>query len=389
MAIKEYIQKEREYLIQLRRWFHQHPEPSLKEYETCKKIEEELDRMNIEHTRVGETGVYARIVGKQPKGKVMALRADIDALAMEDLKTVEYRSQNKGYAHACGHDAHAATLLTVAKVLQSKKSEFGGEVRLFFQQAEEIGQGARQFVQAGLMEGVTRVFGAHVSSSIESGNVSLTAGPQNASCDYFKIQVHGKGAHVSTPHLGVDALYIASMIVVQLQSIVARNSDPTDTVVVGVGVLNAGTQYNIIAEHAQIEGTTRSFSKETREKTNALVEKIAKETAAMYGAEATVEFKSFAAPLVNDETATKEAIEVAKKIVSMEHIHTDFGKKLGADDFADFLEKAKGVYAFVGTRNKEVEHSDVAHHHGLFDLDEEALLLSCNLYVDYTLETLK
>ena len=227
MIVKPYVLAEKAYLTDLRRHFHAHPEVSLQEYETCKKIEGELDSMGIPHKRIGETGVYGWIDGKKAgDGVTVALRADIDALAMEDLKEVPYHSQNAGVCHACGHDAHTATLLTAAKILKAKENEFSGQVRLFFQQAEEIGQGARQFVQAGLLDGVTRVFGAHVTSHLDSGKISLKAGPQNASCDYFKIQIHGKGAHVSTPQLGVDALYIASQIVVQLQTIVSRNTDP-------------------------------------------------------------------------------------------------------------------------------------------------------------------
>ena len=315
----------------------------------------------------------------------VALRADIDALAMEDLKEVPYHSQNAGVCHACGHDAHTATLLTAAKILKAKENEFSGQVRLFFQQAEEIGQGARQFVQAGLLDGVTRVFGAHVTSHLDSGKISLTAGPQNASCDYFKIQIHGKGAHVSTPQLGVDALYIASQIVVQLQTIVSRNTDPLETVVVGVGKLQAGTQYNIVAEHAVLEGTTRSFLPEVRKFTNDRVVRIAKETAALYGAEAEVEFLDFAAPLVNDAKAVEEVTAVTAEFLPREDIISDFQKALGADDFADYLAVTRGMYAFVGTRNSKDPHTAVAHHHGLFDVDEEALLISCNVYVDYAL----
>lgn len=311
MGLKDYVVKNREYITEMRRYFHAHPEISLKEYNTCKKIEEELDEMGIPHRRVGETGVYGWIDGKGNGGKdkVMVLRADIDALAMEDLKEVSYCSKEEGVCHACGHDAHIATLLGAAKILKEKEQDFGGQVRLFFQQAEEIGQGARIFVKEGLMEGATRVFGAHVSSKLDSGTVSLTAGPQNASCDYFKIKVTGKGAHVSTPQLGIDAVYVASQIVVALQSIVARNTDPLETVVVGVGVLRAGTQYNIVAEHAEIEGTTRSFSKAVREFTNERVKTIAKQTAALYGAEAEVEFQGFANPLINDEEAVEEVTE--------------------------------------------------------------------------------
>lgn len=390
MAVKPYVLAERNYLTDLRRYFHAHPEVSLQEYETCKKIEAELDKMGIPHKRIGDTGVYGWIDGKKAgEGVAVALRGDIDALAMEDLKDVPYRSQNPGVCHACGHDAHAATLLTAAKILKGKEKEFSGQVRLFFQQAEEIGQGARQFVQAGLLQDVRRVFGAHVSSRLDSGKISLTAGPQNASCDYFKIKIHGKGAHVSTPHLGVDALYIAAQIVIQLQTIVSRNTDPLETVVVGVGKLQAGTQYNIVAEHAELEGTTRSFLPEVRKFTNDRVVKIAKETAALYGAEAEVEFLDFAAPLVNDPQAVEEVTAVTTQFLPKENIISDFQRALGADDFADYLAVTKGMYAFVGTRSAKDPHTAVAHHHGLFDLDEEALLLSCNVYVDYALWVLE
>lgn len=386
MTVKPYVLAEKAYLTDLRRHFHAHPEVSLQEYETCKKIEGELDSMGIPHKRIGETGVYGWIDGRKAgDGVTVALRADIDALAMEDLKEVPYHSQNAGVCHACGHDAHTATLLTAAKILKAKENEFSGQVRLFFQQAEEIGQGARQFVQAGLLDGVTRVFGAHVTSHLDSGKISLTAGPQNASCDYFKIQIHGKGAHVSTPQLGVDALYIASQIVVQLQTIVSRNTDPLETVVVGVGKLQAGTQYNIVAEHAVLEGTTRSFLPEVRKFTNDRVVRIAKETAALYGAEAEVEFLDFAAPLVNDAKAVEEVTAVTAEFLPREDIISDFQKALGADDFADYLAVTRGMYAFVGTRNSKDPHTAVAHHHGLFDVDEEALLISCNVYVDYAL----
>ena len=391
MALKDYVLEQKEYLTSMRQYFHAHPEVSLREYHTCERIEKELDLAGIPHRRVGETGVYAWIDGKKAtvdqkkSSRIMVLRSDIDALAMEDLKTVPYHSENPGVCHACGHDAHAATLLTAARILKSKEAEFSGQIRLFFQQAEEIGAGARLFVQDGLLDGAARVFGAHVSSRLESGKIALTPGPQNASCDYFKIKVTGRGAHVSTPHLGIDAAYVASQIVVNLQSIVARSTNPLETVVVGVGVVRAGTQYNIVAEHAEIEGTTRSFLPEVREFTNRRVREIAEQTARMYGAEAEVEFKDFAAPLINDLQAVKEVTAVTEQLIDKDQIVGDYEKALGADDFADYLAVTRGMYAFVGTHSEKKPGSGVAHHHGLFDLDEEALLLSCNVYVDYAL----
>lgn len=390
MALREYILAEKEYLISMRRQFHAHPEVSLKEYETCKTIERELDGMGIPHRRVGETGVYGWIDGKKEGGgKIIVLRADIDALAMDDLKDVPYRSQNSGVCHACGHDAHTATLLGAAKVLKQKEGEFSGQVRLFFQQAEEIGQGGRLFVQENLMEGAVRVFGAHTASGLDSGKIALTKGPQNASCDYFKIKIKGRGAHVSKPHLGIDAAYIGAQVFVALQSIVARNTDPLETVVVGIGVMRAGTQYNIIAEEAELEGTTRCFLPEVRRFTNERIRRIAEQTAEMYGGTAEVEFRDYAAPLINDGQAVEEVTRVVERFLPKENIVADFEKALGADDFADYLAVTKGMYAFVGTRNPENPNTAVAHHHGLFDIDEEAMLLSCNAYVDYALWVLQ
>ena len=389
MPLKEYVLAQRDYIISLRRYFHAHPEPSLKEYQTCKRIEDELDGMHIPHTRVDGTGVYAWIDGGRGPGRTIVLRADMDALELEDLKTVPYRSQNPGCCHACGHDGHTATLLGAARILKDKQPEFSGQVRLFFQHAEEIGKGGRAFVRAGLMEGVDRVFGAHVCSGLDSGKIALTKGPQNASCDHFTIRVTGKGAHVSKPHLGVDAIYIASQIVVNLQAIVARNTDPLDTVVVGVGVASAGTQYNVVAEHAELEGTTRCFSAETREHTNRRVTELAQSIAAMYGGQAEVAFQNFANPLINDPTAVAEVTSVLEPICGQEAIVPDFEKALGADDFADYLSEATGMYAFVGTRNPSDPNTASAHHNGRFDIDEDALLLSCNAYVDYALWVLQ
>lgn len=388
MAIKDYVTKEKDYLITLRRWFHAHPEASLHEIETCQKIASELDSYGIPYRFISDTAIYATIQGKKGPGKIIALRSDIDALQMEDLKNVPYASKNKGYCHACGHDAHTATLLVAAKILKAKEKEFSGEIRLFFQPGEEIGAGARLFVNVNVLENVERIFSAHVTSSLDSGKISLTPGPNNASCDYFKIEITGRGAHVSTPQEGVDALYIASQIVNNLQSIVSRNTAPNDAVVVGIGTLHAGTQYNIIAQHAYLEGTTRTFTPEIRALTNEKVTSIAKKTAELYGAKATITFKDFAAPLVNDEVATKEAYEIAKNIIGEENIITNQEKRLGADDFADFLQKIRGVYAFVGTKSPNNINTSVAHHHGLFDIDEDALLASCNLYIDYALSLL-
>lgn len=388
MSIKDYVIKERDYITSLRREFHKHPEVGLKEYETAKRIEDELDKLNIPHKRIGETGVLGIIKGGNSSNKVIAIRADIDGLKVTDDKDVEYKSQNDGYHHACGHDAHTASLLGTAKILKEREKELNGEVRLFFQQAEEIGQGAKIFIKEGALDGVEEIIGAHVSSHLDVGKVSVTSGPISASCDYFKIVVKGRGGHVSTPHLSIDALYVASQIVVNLQSIVSRQTDPVDTVVVGVGVISGGTIYNAVAEEVVLEGTTRTFTLESRERTNKNVEKIAKNIGEIYGAEVTVEFKDYASPLINDERVTKEVEAIANSILGKENVITNYPKSLGADDFAEFLLEVPGTYINVGTRNSCNSNTSVEHHNHLFDIDEEGLLITTNIEVDYVLNKL-
>ena len=385
MTLEQDITAQKDYITALRRHFHAHPEISLKEFETARRIEKELDAIGVAHERVGETGVFAKILGKAAgPGHIVALRADIDALGMQDLKSCEYASKNDGVCHACGHDAHAATLLGAARVLKQHENDFSGEIRLFFQQAEEIGQGARQFVAAGHLKGVKRIFGAHVASYLPVGKITVTPGPINASCDFFRITIKGRGAHVSKPHLGIDALYVASQTVVALQSIVSRSTNPLDTVVVGIGKAWAGTQYNIVAEDAVLEGTTRTFTPESREKTNTRVSKIAQDTAEMLGAQADVFFDAYSSPLINDETAAREIQNVARGIFGEDGVITNQPKSLGAEDFADYLAHAKGCFVQVGTQSSK-PGTECAHHNGHFDVDENGLVLSCSLYVKYAL----
>jgi len=398
MAVKPYIAELEEYVIDLRRHFHRHPELPLKETETAARIESELEAIGIAHERVGETGVIGILRGtkpsaivpdsRPPRPAIVALRADIDALPIEETNDVEYRSRNPGVMHACGHDAHAASLLGAAKALHAKRAEFAGEIRLFFQQAEELGAGARQFIAAGKLDGVGALLGTHVASRLPIGTVAIAPGATNASCDFFRITVRGKSAHVSTPQDGVDAAYVAAKIVVDLQSIVARHTDPLDTVVVGVGVIKAGTSYNVIANEAIIEGTTRAFAQETRDRTNEAVGRIARAAAEAHGATAHTYFEHFAAPLVNDPDIAAEAQRVASGILGSDGVLTSLPKSLGADDFADYLPIVPGAYAMVGSRNESLPATASPHHHGTFDIDERALLIAANLYADFALDWL-
>lgn len=387
MTIREEVQRQEEYIVSMRRDFHAHPEASLREFETALRIEQELDEMDVPHERVGETGVLGYL-GKKD-GKTIAMRADTDALEISEKNDTDYVSRNPGLMHACGHDGHMAALLGAVRVLKDREDELEGKVKLLFQQAEEIGQGARQFVSAGHLADVEHVLGIHVSSGLPTGTITVTPGPVGASCDYFRARIVGKSSHVGKPHMGIDALYIASLCVVNLQGIVARKTNPVDPVVVGIGVMNSGTRYNIIAGEAVLEGTFRTFSLETRDRTQESIEKVLRSTCEAYGAQLEIEFRSYSSPVINDKEAAEFTAEIARAVVGEENVRTDQEKSLGADDFAELQLAVPGVYVNVGTWNPLDEGTDYPHHHERFDLDEKGLLVAAELYVRFALTSLR
>lgn len=387
--ILESIKGDRDNLVALRRYFHMHPEVSKEEYNTASYIEDFLHKLGLETKRVGETGVYSEIkTGRE--GKTIVLRADIDALPVLEMhsKDCPYISQNVGVSHACGHDGHAASLLEAVKYLVEHKDLYSGNIRICFQQAEEIGYGGRLFVDGGYLDGADRTFGVHMESRRHVGRVSLTAGPNNASVDWFRIRIKGKAAHVSTPNYGVDALYVASSIVVALQSIATRRNNPTDAVLIGVGKLEAGTAYNIVAEDAYLEGTLRCMLPDIRRKTKEDIENVSRSIASIYGAEVSFEWKDFTSPLINDKESAKEAAAVAARLIGKDNVDTDRPYSLGGDDFAEFIIHTPGVYAYIGSYNDENPDTQVAHHNNYFDIDENALVIASSLYASYAINFL-
>ncbi len=381
MDTQERVLALRQDIISLRRWLHRHPEESLQEFETAAFIEEQLDSLHLPHRRIGETGIFAWLKGGQP-GPVTVLRADIDALKVPDEKDAAYKSQRPGFSHSCGHDMHTASLLGAAMMLVPQREQIKGEVRFFFQQAEEIGAGARQFIAAGLLEGATRVLGLHADSSVPSGKLVIMPGPNNASCDAFTLTVQGKSAHVSTPHLGVDALYIASLIVVALQGLVTRLTSPVDPVIIGVGKLTAGTTYNTLAQTAVLEGTTRFMQEETRAQINQRIAGLAQAIAAQYGGQVEVTFKAYASALSNDPAVCRELQSLYQDVPGIEII-TNREMKLGADDFAEFLLQVPGAYLYLGTQRADDPNTAVPHHNGHFDVDEDAVPMGSLLLAKY------
>lgn len=383
-ALREECQQLHDELIALRREFHRAPELGLHEYHTAARIERELDRCGIPHERVGETAVAGHLTGNGNGSGLVVLRADIDALPIQETNDVPYRSQTPGMMHACGHDAHTTCLLGAAKVLSAHRADFGGEVRFLFQPAEEIGQGARPLVAAHVLDGADRVFGLHTASDLPSGTVGLRPGCNNAAVDHFTVRIHGRSAHVSTPQLGADALYIASELVVALQAAVTRMTSPIDPVLIGVGKLSAGTAYNAVAEYAELEGTTRTLLPETRAHVRASIEAAAEHISVLFGGTAQVEWDDFAAPLLNDALACEEAARAAASL----GIPTtaDRALSLSGDDFAEYLLHVKGAYAYLGTAAPDKPNTCISNHHGDFDIDEETLPLGAALYAAYAAE---
>ena len=384
--LKQEALKEKEYLTALRREFHRYPELGLCEFRTASRIEEELERFCIPHSRVGETGVLGIIKGEKGSGSIIALRADIDALPIQEEHETQYSSTFPGVMHACGHDAHTACLLGAAKLLAAHRSELTGEIRLIFQPAEEIGQGAKPFIDAGVLDGAERVFGLHTAYDLPSGTVGLKPGLNNAAVDHFRIEIHGKAAHVSTPNLGADALYIVSQLVVGIQALVTRCTSPVEPVVIGIGKLNAGTAYNAVAEHAVLEGTTRTVSQEQRFLLRKLVDRTAQNIAVIYGGKADIVWTDFTSPLINDRQVCVEASKVAEQLGAV--VVTDRELSLSGDNFAEFQLHVPGAYAYLGTADAKQPNTLISNHNGSFDIDEASLPLGAALYAGYALDRL-
>ena len=382
--VKE-VEAVKSYLIETRREFHQNPELSLKEFRTASRIEEELTKFGIKHSRVGETGVLGILKGDKPSDKVLLLRADIDALPINEVGDVEYISKNPGVMHACGHDAHTTCLLAAAKILSKKKNEIAGEVRFVFQPAEEIGKGTQPFIEADVLEGVDRVFGLHCAPDLPIGTVGLTPKLNNAAVDHFTISVKGVSSHVSLPHKGVDALYVASEIVVAVQALRTRLNSPLDPMIIGIGKFSAGTTYNALAANAVLEGTTRTISKESRAKIKTEINRCVKNIAEIYGATATVEWEGFTGPVINDPEVCEEVAALVDETFGKGHVVKDREISLGGDNFADFIEEKKGAYAYLGTSSDTKPCTKLPLHSDSFDLDEEAMLKGTWLHVAYAL----
>lgn len=386
-AINLLIEEIKDEVIAWRRYLHTYPELSFQEEKTAQFIYETLQSFdNLEISRPTQTSVMARLIGNHP-GKVLAIRADIDALPIQEENSLSYSSQNPGAMHACGHDGHTAILLGTAKILSTLQDQLKGEVRFLFQHAEELAPGgAEEMVQAGVMDGVDVVIGAHLWSPLETGKIGVTTGPVMASPDTFTISITGQGGHAGLPHQTVDAIAVGAQVVTNLQHIVSRNVDPLDTLVLSITKFAGGTAMNIITGSVEIAGTVRLFSTELRPVVTELMERVLKGITEAHGATYQFEYMEGAAPVVNDKEVTRIIEETVCELWGDEALVL-VKPNMGAEDFSAFQQKAPGTYFFTGSGNKE-KGTDYPHHHPRFDIDENALSNGINMFVHATFKLL-
>ncbi|MCI5643144.1 MAG: amidohydrolase [Peptoniphilus sp.] len=389
MNVKNLIEKNKDYIIEMRRYFHMHPELSFEEFETTKKIAEELEKMGIPYeipTEEPKTGVIGVIKGGKP-GKTVALRADIDALNVTEKNDVEYKSQNVGKMHACGHDTHMAMLLGAAKMLKEVQNDLCGRVYLIFQPAEEVGLGAKYMMRQGnWFEETDNIYGSHIWSGVEAGKISVEAGDRMAAADLFKIKIKGKSGHGSMPNETIDAVVTGSAVVQALQQLVSRNYSPLDSVTVTIGSFHSGNRFNIIAGEAEMEGTNRYFSREVGERIENDMRRVIKGVCDAYGATYELEYTYILGPTINEEKSSHIAEKAIEKFAGKDAVAL-MQKTTGGEDFAFYLEKKPGCFGFVGCRNPLVG-ADFPHHSERFNVDESVLANGAATYAQYAIDFL-
>ncbi|WMJ77153.1 MULTISPECIES: M20 metallopeptidase family protein [unclassified Sedimentibacter] len=379
-------------LVDIRRDFHKYPELSQNEFRTQKKIREYLTKWNIENYTCADTGVVGIIRGKK-QGRCVGIRGDIDALPICEKNESEYSSVNSGVMHACGHDAHTAILLGVGKILKEmadSEESIKGNVKLFFQPAEETIGGGKRMVEEGCMQNpdVDYMLGLHVMPYIDAGKVELKYGKLNASTDSIKIVLKGKQAHGAYPDKGIDAIAMAGSIITSLQTIVSRNISPLNSAVISLGKISGGVKDNVVADEVEMSGTLRVLDDNTRIFVKQRIENVVKSTAAAFGGEGAVDFYDGYQALINNDEVVDIVKENAEKVLGSENIVYKEFPSLGAEDFSYFSDAAKGAFFHLGCGNSSKGITS-AIHTDTFDIDEECLKTGVVLQVNNVLSLLE
>lgn len=375
-GVKAAIQETMDRVVEWRRYLHQYPELSYQEKETSAFVARTLESFGWKvRTGVGGYGVVADLEGRSA-GKCIALRADMDALPIQDAKQTAYASKVPGVMHACGHDGHTSQLLGAAELLSKTRSEWSGSVRLLFQPAEEIPPGGAQaMIEDGALEGVDEIYGIHLWSQFPVGTVQTVQGPIMAASDEFRITIRGKGGHGGLPHQAVDALAIGAHFTVNVQSIVSRNADPIEPGVISIGSLHAGSTFNVIAEECTIQGTVRTMSKDMRLLLKRRLEEVLDATCRMFGAEYEIDYIWGYPAVVNHPEQTERVMSIAADLFGEEAV-IPCRPMMASEDFAYYLEKIPGCFLFLGAGNDQIQ---APHHHPLFDIDERSLEMGVRL----------
>ncbi len=373
------------YIINFRRDLHENPEISEEEFKTQEKIMKELDKLEIPYKKAGSTSLIATLEGGKA-GKTVALRADIDALPIKEESDVEFRSKNPGVMHACGHDAHAAMLLGAARILSEMKDEIPGEVRFFFQEAEESFKGAEKIIEAGGMDGVDACLGIHGMPFLETGYVDITPGYRMAGCDTIYVKFEGVSGHGSAPNLAKDTIHPACIFVTDLQGIVTKNVDPQQPIVLSVGKFVGGTKANIIGKYTDVDISMRYFDPKVREVVHEAIKRHAKAIADAYEIKVDITIEESALSLYNDDELTEIADNASKKVFG-EGKNIALPKLMGSEDMSYYFQHAKGVYAMLGYRNEE-KGSIYYPHNEKFKIDEDYLKYGTALHVQFALDFL-
>lgn len=363
-------------VIGLRHFFHSHPEVAWEEVETTRKVESLLRDWGFENIRRGFKGTECGVVAELnagAQGPAIALRADMDALSVTEGNDLPYVSQNRGVMHACGHDSHVAILLGAARVLASMKDELPGKVRFIFQPAEEYGlvSGAKHMIREGVLKGMDAIAGLHVWSPLESGKVAVKPGPVMASCDSWTLKVYGRGGHGAMPQDAVDPTLAATTFVNLLQTIVSREVDPQEVVVLSVGKFVTGSAFNIIPDSVEITGTARTFNNDIQNALPGMIKRIADGVCSALRCRAEMEYTKFTPATVNDADLTEKLIKSAEQILGSGSIRTS-PMVMVSEDFSYYQEKIPGVFFFLGCGNPS-KGTDNPHHSPRFNVDDDVL----------------
>jgi amidohydrolase len=377
----------REEVVGWRRHLHRNPEISFQEEKTSQFVYETLESFgNLELSRPTKTSVVARLVGDQP-GRTLALRADIDALPIQEENEFDFASQNPGAMHACGHDGHTAMLLGTAKLLSGMRDRIEGEVRFLFQHAEELSPGgAEEMAEAGAMDGVDAVIGAHLWSKLQVGKIGVVYGPMMAAPDTFEITIKGRGGHAAMPHQVVDSIAVGAQVVTNLQHVASREIDPLDNVVVSVSKFTGGTTHNIIPDSVEMVGTVRTLAPEVRGRVPEVMERVVKGVTEAHGASYEFRYHLGYRPVINDEEVTSAIEETVREVFGEDALEI-MRPNMGGEDFSALQQWAPGTFFLVGAGNEEkgIVHP---HHHPRFTIDEDALGYGVRMFLGATFKLL-